>query len=224
MSFSNVITGAAAANRTATPASGKEVQAISTRYFGEGIATSSLGPWIYAPVAVTPATTKATELFNSRSPAIGTNLNDATGPTGRVVLLSAIEFSYQAWSTNNRTKLVAGNVAGNNESLTVLLGGAITSDITSIYAESQSPITRSVRRQSRKGYCFNLGNDVICNHQKTGTGAFQMHVPHFCNDCLWVAPVAWRNGMNQSDVWNIQLFGTVATPNVRVGRQRAHAM
>ncbi len=222
MSYSNNLSGSSSLHRAVTPASGKEAQLISIRGFGEGVATANMGFDIDASAAATPGTTKATELFNSRSAAIGSNVTDATAGN-KLVIYSIIEWSYQAWIANNRVRVVAGNNAGDNESLNSFSGGGIATSYNFVYAESQSPITRPVRRQSRKGYCFVMGN-TINNHQKTGGGAFSMHAPHFHNDCLWVDPTSWRNGMNQSDVWNIQLFGIAASPNVRVGRQRAHSM
>lgn len=223
MSFSSVSTISGSIHKTVTPASNKDVATISVRSFGEGVATANVGVEIEAPTAITPGATSSTELFNSRCPAIGSNVTGATGGN-KLIEISVVEWSYQSWVSNYRNRIIAGNNAGDNESLNCFAGtGAVPMNFDWVLAEEESPSPRPVRRQSRKGYCFIMGN-TINNHQKTGGGAFQMHAPHFNNDCLWIDPTAWRNGMNQSDVWNIQLFGIAATPNVRVGRQRAHAM
>ena len=39
-----------------------------------------------------------------------------------------------------------------------------------------------------------------------------MRAPHFDNDITWVNPSDWRNGMAQSDVWAMQLFGAAPGP------------
>jgi len=92
------------------------------------------------------------------------------------------------------------NIAGNNAS------SSATGSITSMVSESTFTAVKRFRR-SRNGSFWRYGNEIH-HHQKTGGGAFSQICPHFDNDIAWISSSAWRNGMSQNEVWEINTIGT----------------
>jgi hypothetical protein len=60
------------------------------------------------------------------------------------------------------------------------------------------------RRCSRRGGLWWVGGNTICDHQKTGSGAYQFFAPRFDNDVQMFESSQWQKPEVQ---WNINLFG-----------------
>lgn len=200
---------------------------LTARYYGETVATTAGFLGIYngsTSASVSPSATP--EKLNSRQPAKGNSYGDLTHAmsiSGAILVQGGLsQCSHSSWISQPR--YFSNMIEGLGVAL-VDSGGTTPTATTSMTAFEDTPMfpVKRTRRTTRPGYFPRLGNELH-QHQKTGGGAFSLLAPHFDNDITWVDSSAWCNGMNQSDVWNIQLFGTAAPPNVRVGRQRAHAM
>ncbi len=178
---------------------------ISARIYGDAAAATASR---YALVAANAGGTQGaltSENLNSRSAATAGRSNNSTGIGNNLVLMAMADFTHHGWITSrpNIPMMRADDT---------LVGSAISSPssigtLDHVFSENTAEVGRRVsRRCSKTGFFCTYGNQ-IAHYQKTGGGAYSIKAPNFDNDITWVDSSAWRNGMSQGDVWNIQLFG-----------------
>lgn len=172
--------------------------------YGEGVAATQQTFSLRTGTG-SPSTSITPEKTNSRSPAsVATYFETGSGSNILLIMECAI-FNHQSLPFSGRyfPRMI------NGEMLKYFGTAVAPGDANGSFLESDKVQSRSIRRRtSRSGYHPCFGNEIH-HHAKTGGGAFSQICPHFDNDIYWTDPSAWRNGMCQSDVWNIQLFGTV---------------
>lgn len=181
---------------------------LSVRFFGETVGTTAGQVIINYDTGGTPSVLNSAtpEKTNSRSPATSASYGSGFGlsTAGVWIRWSTADFSHNAWIPSPRYQPIAFN----NE--TVAAGGAGISSSTDLclgVSENGFPALRSIRRRTTRAGYFNRFGNELHQHQKTGSGAFSMLAPHFDNDIAWIDPSAWRNGMSQNEVWEMNLFG-----------------
>jgi len=153
------------------------------------------------------------EKFSSRSPAsIATNFaNINVGSLSALIYCIQIGFNNCNWIAQPRAVPQGRRIA-------VL--SALTSGESSAFDDQvngKRPIRGRMRRTTKPGFFSRFGNEIN-RMAVTGGGAFSAIYPVFQNDITWVDPTAWKNGMAQSDIFNMPLLTT--TPAVVVVPQR----
>lgn len=157
-------------------------------------------------------TTASQEKFNSRSPAAsGDNYSAFQGGSGVTFVIFAIaDFSHFGWRASPRYyPVVFGTAIEGGANNGIFTTSASTSSTACFSEDNRASCNRLRRRSTKPGYFQRFGSEIH-HHQKTGGGAFSQICPHFDNDITWIDPSAWRNGMTQNEVWEMNLFGPQA--------------
>lgn len=184
------------------------VNVVSFRFFGEATSATASRPAISRGVNGTTGSTAAA-LFNSRSAANSFGYNTSSGGFADESLAGGLaSFSHGSWIPSPRWYPILNDRGGTSDLLVASFDTSTAWDCNITASEPQgSPrFNRLSRRTSKPGYFQSFGQDGITNHQKTGSGSFQIFAPHFDNDVTWVDTSAWENGSSQSETWNINLF------------------
>jgi hypothetical protein len=188
----------------------------SARWYGETVATTNNQIFVQYQITTSSGMNNSVtpEKANSRSPAssgsYGSNSTNLSA-NGYLVYWAQPDFSHNAWISGPRYPIISGDAEGSSTQIS----GA-TPSLTAAFTEDNGVSPRSIRKRTTKpGYFPRLGNELH-QHQKTGGGAFSMLAPHFDNDITFTDSSAWRQGMSQSDFWNINLFAVIPRRRVNV--------
>lgn len=187
---------------------------VSIRFYSEIVAVSTFATFavFHAASSGSSAGTYTPEKENSRSPTKdGTYCTTESGTSVALIQGEIGLFSHASYISNPLKPPIAqasGDSVSNGSS-----GNGAGTIASNICVSEGNRVADRRCRTSRKGLFFRYGNELH-QHQKTGSGAFSMLAPHFDNDVAWIDNFAWRNGMAQSDVWNMPLFNQRRRLNV----------
>lgn len=187
-----------------------EVALIAMYGHGAAEAANTTNGGVAVDWLTNPAGSSTAQSFNTRSGAPGSTFLADSAPSASAagrIFLSVVGFSHTSWRAHPLRPLLVSDGDGHHVDPFPGYIGSGTKGGT--FAEPRQPCLTRSSRKSRTGVLFILGNNVG-HHQKTGGGAFSMRAPHFDNDIFWVDKSAWANGMAQSQVWSMQLFGDAA--------------
>jgi hypothetical protein len=202
-----------------SPGSGAQAGLIGARQRAISAATTVNSPGLYHNTASVVSSGISAEKLNTRSPASNSAewFAGVNGPlTFPIVTLSQSLFNNSWFTVHPRYPILCNEdidliifflTTGSGQVNTVQL----TVD-TDVRGNSWSRGTLGRKRTRKPGY-RNIGGNCIARVATSGGGSFSAIYPQFQNDLTWVDPSAWRNGMHQSDVWNINLFGPAPTVN-----------
>lgn len=155
----------------------------------------------------------------SSTPATASYLSGVSSPSQPIVVCAMAPYNNSAWSAMPRRIPVCNSIDQ------LVIAVFIQSDlaqtnrpIMTIEEESMThPWSRGrMRRTTRPGY-WNMFGNSINKITITGGGAFSAIYPVFQFDLMWVDSSGWKNGHIQSNVWNINIFGSKRDERMKVG-------
>lgn len=145
------------------------------------------------------------EAFNSRSIAPTANSYDIGGLSAAVhtelIRFGLAQFNNSGWHAQPRYWPTSFDADGISIDHGAAAGSGVLMAIFDEDICTNGWIRGRTRRTRKPGYFNILGNSIGRFFAST------IQYPVFQNDLGYVDRSAWRNGMAQSDVWNINLFG-----------------
>jgi hypothetical protein len=192
----------AGGNLTFKAVAGEERRIFALRKYGE-VAAATAGNRGTFKRATTDAGSDDTssEKLNTRTASV--TLRVATGSGNTVLVAGQADFGRNAWlAPRHYAHIIIDDTVG------AACVWGFNSTPEAFAWSDKLELGRTIRGRRPKRYgTWALGNQIN-RFEKTGGGAYSAIAPTFETDNVWVDQSQWRNGHHQSDVWNIQLFGT----------------
>lgn len=211
------IISAASVTYSSTAGVGSQVGIIGARQSLISTGTTRNDPAIYHGGTAQTFFVNIPEKLNTRSPAGNSDnyLDSMSGPNHVLVTLSQSPFNNSWWTSYYRCVPICSD---DIDLLCVFLstgfGQTGQAEMTldeDIRSHNWSRGNLCRRRTRKPGY-WNVAGNSICRFF-----ASTIQFPQFQNDITWNDPSAWKNGHIQSDVWNINIFGTKLDEKMKVG-------